>query len=205
MMVNRASLWVQFITIVMVFLTFRYYTTVLHPPVVYPPQVQKIMYLDEQFTEIEKNKIKEAAQEWSQATDGRVVYTFQNFPATDIDYPNSIIVLRTNQYAPEILELDFDLKQFTIGFCNMRGNVAYIGLVGDRLTEDDVYRAVMLHELGHSLGLPHNQPPDGIGTLMYPALDQGADYITHTDLVNFCELYNCDATDLHDQKEPFHP
>jgi predicted Zn-dependent protease len=76
------------------------------------------------------------------------------------------------------------------------GAIPYIGIVRSRI-EDYEFKEVMMHELGHVLGLKHNLGDDGTGTLMYPDVNLGSDTITDTDLKNFCKLYGCDVSKLH--------
>jgi hypothetical protein len=201
---KHINLWVLFITIGMVYFVYHFYTTVMHPVVVYPNKVSKILYLDESFNQDEVELIGEAAQEWNLATDGIVSYTIRQFPVEKVDYDNGVVIMRVNHYYPDVLELDLELEQVTLGYCNSTGHIKHIALVYDRL-EDETFKPVVLHELGHSLGLKHNEDDAGIGTLMYPSVDLGSTFITHKDLVNFCLLYHCDASKLHDQEEPLHP
>ena len=199
------SLCALLATIIFACFTYNFYTTVLHPTVIYPLEIHKTLYLDETFDDFEVEIISNAAAEWQQATGGRANYSVQKLPFEnqEIDFDNSIIVIKVSRHYPEVAELDFIGNQITLGYCNSRGSVQYIALVSDRLS-DNLYQSVMLHELGHSLGLQHNDSSNGVGTLMYPSIEMGSQYITHKDLVNFCQLYRCDANLLHDQKELLH-
>ncbi|CAM6006387.1 unnamed protein product [Sphagnum balticum] len=69
---------------------------------------------------------------------------------------------------------------------------AVIELVMDRILDPNTMEMVLMHEMGHSVGLKHNEGMDGIDTLMYPDVILAADFITVTDRENFCKLYGCD-------------
>ena len=201
---KQLNLWTLFVSLAMVCFVYHFYTTVMHPVVIYPDKVNKILYLDEAFNQEEVELIGEAAEEWSLSTDGIVTYTIRQFPVEKVDYVNGIVIMKVNHYYPDVMEIDLALSQYTLGYCNSNGRIKHIGLVYDRL-EDETFKPVVLHELGHSLGLKHNEDEDGVGTLMYPSIDKGAPYITDKDLTHFCALYHCDASKLHDQEEPLHP
>ena len=90
-----------------------------------------------------------------------------------------------------------------LGLFDKKSIIPCIILVSNRILEND-YKAVVLHELGHSLGLEHNEGINGIDTLMYPSIDLGSNHITFRDGQQFCKLYHCDPNKLKYQKEPFH-
>lgn len=56
--------------------------------------------------------------------------------------------------------------------------------------KSDTLRVIVMHELGHALGLKHDDP----GTVMAPRLKDTADYIVCNDLYNFCDSNECDAS-----------
>lgn len=172
---------------------FKHKAETLHLP------VHKTLYVDRTLSDYEFAIITGAAWEWHLATKGLVTYDVERLPSQQIDPPNAIIVCAVSADFPEIIELDAaDPEASHMAYFYKYSALPYIGVVSDRIAEKD-YRPVMLHELGHSLGLPHNTGVDGIGTLMYPNIDFGATTITDTDLKNFCKLYGCDASKLHDE------
>jgi hypothetical protein len=154
--------------------------------------------VDRNFSEEEFGIITGAALEWHLATSGLVTYDVVRMPyGGAIDMRNSIIFINITPDFPEVIAQDtYSQAGNNVGFYDVKYMVPYIGLIPSRIDDKD-YKAIVLHELGHSLGLEHNE--DEPGTLMYPSIDVGADYITDIDLQHFCKIYKCDASKLHDQ------
>lgn len=144
-----------------------------------------------------------SAWEWHTATKGMVNYNIVKLPAKNIDIENGIIICLVSPDFPEVIDLDTQRPDASHLAYYKAAPMPYIGVIPNRIPEKD-YRTVIIHELGHSLGLAHNNGLKGIGTLMYPNMDFESNYITDTDLENFCKLYKCDATQLHDEQESPH-
>lgn len=162
----------------------------------YPGHVHKIIYLDRNFDDIEQEHIIMAALQWSEATNHIVEYDVVQLPSREkIDVTRALFFVKVSADYPDVVIMDNIKKTTTLGYFQDRGPLPYISLIQDRLNEDN-YEAVVLHELGHSLGLEHLEGPEGWNTLMYPYVDLGSDHITEKDLVQFCKLYKCDPKTL---------
>ncbi len=169
----------------------------------YQLPVHKTLYVDRNMTEEEMAVIVSSAWEWHATTKGMVIYDVIKLPSKNIDVQNGIVICLVSPDFPEVIDLDTQRPDANHLAYYKRAPMPYIGVIPDRIPIKD-YRTVIIHELGHSLGLKHNEGIAGIGTLMYPDMDFEANYITDTDLENFCKLYNCDANQLHDEQEPSH-
>jgi hypothetical protein len=193
MRVLNKLFWVShFVICFLVTLFFTQAVDIFHGPKTYPEHVHKTLYLDRTFNQEEVELIVEATYEWNAATEGRVSYDVVVLPAhRKIDVTQAIVVIKVTPDFPKIMLLDFANKNITLGYWeDGEGPIPYIAMVAGR-SHDRSFKSVMLHEIGHSLGLKHNEGETGIGTLMYPTIDEGSDTITPFDVSKYCELRHC--------------
>lgn len=162
--------------------------------------IHKTLYLTREIYDDQIFHITEAAMEWREVTNGDVVFDIKMLPQQDISWGDSIIVMNVTPDEPEIIILDVTNRHTTLGLYNTNNGLPAIELVDERITEDD-YTSVVLHEMGHSLGLEHpdtpSDPDRGIGSLMYSSILFGNRHITTFDLKQFCHLYHCDWKKYH--------
>jgi Matrixin len=158
--------------------------------------IHKTLYLSRDIYDDQMLHIVAATMEWNQVTNGDVTFDIKRLPYPKINPSDAIIMMNVTPDYPEIIILD-NLNQYsTLAFFNDDSLLAYIGLIDVRIPNSD-YDAVIMHELGHSLGLEHIKGIDGVGTLMCPTITLGASHITKEDLYQFCKLYHCDARKYH--------
>lgn len=160
----------------------------IYPPQSTPTHFHKTLYLDSEFSSQEKAIIVSAAKEWEENTNHVAEFDIVELPSSRIDMVNGIVVLKVSHQYPEIVLLNALLPKGNemLGLFNSRRIIPRLELITDR-TGDDM-GVVALHELGHAVGLGHNDQPF---TLMYPMMDLGTGYITNDDLEEFCKLYGC--------------
>jgi hypothetical protein len=195
-LLRLAHLFTRLSVIVAIVILYNFAVDMFQPEKVYPDHVHKTLFIDRNFDEDEVAFITQAAIEWTESTNHIVEFDVVVLPnKTEIIQRDDIVIIKVNPDYPDILVLDSMNGNNTLGLFNNRGLITTIEIVSDRITNDD-YTGVVLHELGHALGLEHNKGIDGIGTLMYPTVQLGANYITQDDLKNFCKLYHCDAEKL---------
>lgn len=167
-----------------------------HKDVIYTLPIHKTLYLERGLSEEELYHIVAGSMEWNQATNGGVIFDIKKLPQSNIISNDSIIMMNVTPDFPEAIILDNFNKNSTLAFFNDDSGLAYIAFVDQRINDAN-YDAVVMHELGHALGLHHAEGFDGLGTLMYPDIDNGSDHITIDDLKQFCYLYHCDASKYH--------
>lgn len=192
----RVLLWSLFISvIILIIFDIKITPIISHYKPSYTLPVYKTLYVSQNINDEEMFRIMEASIEWSDATNGQVVFNVERIFDSKLNHDNAIIVFNVTPDNPDIILIDGLRGPTTLGYYNNDANLAYIAIVEDRLDDLDYnYKEVILHELGHSLGLEHSSGIEGIGTLMYPTINAGSTYITDADLKQFCKLYNCDAS-----------
>ncbi len=136
------------------------------------------VYIDDPqglFSEEDMGVIRDSLEEWSDALDEYVVF---QFVSSDESVPDSLITV-----TPDTLQNIRDergLDAVTDWTPVSRG--------GDITVPYDVdpvhFHRLMLHELGHTLGLDHDKP----GTVMAPSTGTASDWITCDDVCQFCEF-----------------
>lgn len=180
----------------------------------HPDHVHITIYIDRNFDDVEQEYIIAAALEWSETTNHIVDYDTIQLPTNNIiDMNHALIINKVSPDDSEIILLDGENenKNNTLAYYTPN-DTPHIAIVSERLTDDN-YTSTILHELGHSLGLKHNEGFDGIGTLMFPATNMivdgievpvGARHITLKDGQKFCKLYRCNANKLKYKEESLH-
>jgi hypothetical protein len=181
--------------IILIYL-FVFASDIYKQPKVYPNHIHTTIYIDRNFYDYEQEIIITAAIKWSKATNHIVEYDVVQLPTNEkIDAENGLFMVKVSPDSPEIIVMDNVKNNITLGYYDTKYGLSTISLVTDRLN-DYTYEQVVLHELGHSLGLQHLVGANGFNTLMYPTIDIGSETITEKDLKQFCSLYHCDVSKL---------
>lgn len=165
----------------------------------YKSHTHRILYIDPTFDDEEQEFIISAAIIWTSKTNSAIKIDVIILPTEEeLDTENGIIVGKSSKYNPDIIGLDTINESYTLAYFTKDGFIPSINLVTSRMSNDK-YQAIVLHEIGHALGLKHNIGIDGLNTLMYPSIDRGSFIITNKDIENFCKLYRCNASKLNNQ------
>lgn len=189
-MTRKLYVWLYLITTVLLAFYDAFY---IKPSLSSSTNIHKTLYLDKEFSQEEVKTITDAANEWTETTNHIAEFDVVQLPTNKIDTVNGILVVKITHWEPEILFSDTISLQNTriLGYYNPVKPMPTINLVYDRLGRNAY--DVMLHELGHAVGLSHN--PETF-TLMYPNINEGVNYITYSDFVGFCKIYHCDPNEL---------
>jgi hypothetical protein len=157
--------------------------------------LHKTVYIEDNLSQPQITAVFDALMQWEYETHDMVQFDIKFYSSiaeeqTITDIGHSLIIRNTTAVNKEIF--DADMKQdhvLTVGiYTKNEHNIPMIMLVSDRLNIY-LYEITALHELGHSLGLFHEQDKNSI---MYFNVNQGAGKITNIDLDQFCELYYCE-------------
>lgn len=138
-----------------------------------------IVDVDNHFTPVELEKIESSLNEWETYTGSRVRF-----------------YVRVSDYTPPLEPDAFYIHRATELQCPGRtmqpnwGGLTYPGLGGQVIcVNSDVhggryFRRIIMHEVGHALGLDHLEN----GTVMGTPAQNCSDHLTQSDLNAFCDV-----------------
>jgi hypothetical protein len=163
-----------------------------------PPYIHKYVHIDPSFNAVEKAVIKRSFEEWSRVTKGFVQWTYVDWRNYDVnsrgfECSKHLLVIRYNSIDPTIKTIENKLDYTIAGYANNSSKTCgleSIYLVVDSIKTVGMLRLVMLHEIGHNLGLSHNSKVSIMNTrIVYKMY-----CITTYDLQQFCSNWGCDYT-----------
>jgi predicted Zn-dependent protease len=137
------------------------------------------VYIDPAFKEEQQQSINNALLEWQFDTNQTVTFTVVN---QKVSYNPIIVIMASDK--------EYFRKHHhstTVGVANFRGIDTNIFIDVNQNKRN--FHQISLHELGHALGLEH----DDRHTVMYEWTDGASSYLTCKDMKAFCKEWNCDA------------
>ena len=159
----------------------------LSSPNLNPSIIYKNIYVDRTFDRYERLYINQAANEWNIATKNQVKFTVYFLPKQNHFGANDILMIKVSPDYPNIIYLDSHSNGVMLGYYDDDSDIKYIEIVSLRIQEKD-FKSVIMHELGHALGLQHHP---GEVNLMNPHIEDSSNFITKTDIKQFCSIYIC--------------
>jgi|ERR1700722_1746263 len=116
-----------------------------------------LLHGDISFTKKERQIIDRAIDAWFYFTQGlflfHVVYDLEK---TDLDMSErEDVILKVNSgfHHVQLWDANFGIEGY--GFCSFRAYQSVIHLVTDRFPNERAFQKVIMHELGHHLGMGH--------------------------------------------------
>lgn len=163
-----------------------------------PTQVHKTIYVADVFDQDDVVLIQEAAQEWERETHGLakidIRYGFDMSLFESLNHQDDSIVMVRADVDDEIVHiLDERINTTILGYFLTEFGTQIILVVPDRMLGREYYRGVIMHEMGHSLGLSHLNVDD---TIMVDTMDRSSYHLSKRDIEWFCRAYYCDAAKL---------
>ncbi len=165
-----------------------------------------VMHGTVDFTPGERAIVEESAKIWREQTNGQANIRIQwdLTPGSTEAYT----IVKKDVSDPEVVESDCEATQAVFpgapvclpavlawvsvagGIHNPDGQPVSLNVIPERYTSKEMAISVVIHEMGHVLGLPHQQAAQAV---MYPSQNAVKTCLRPSDLASFCQHNVCDS------------
>jgi len=165
------------------------------------PIITRKVFIDSAFTEYEHRIIEDAIDEWHRATNYLVKFEIVD-ACLSAGVKGAVIFKKVNGNNAVVQDITNEMlrtgeineKYRLIGYYDKFDINPTIYLVDDRINNEADYKAIAMHEIGHSLGI--NLHTNDLNSIMFPFINDNAGCLTKADLSLFCSIYRCNVEDL---------
>jgi len=151
------------------------FLTTCNPARMISPTHHYDVYVGNEFSDIQKQEINNAFLEWERSTNDSVSFSFIGGK----NYSNPLIVVELIP-SSQIKEI---FNHHTIGRTEWRGFDSYI-VISSSLNDRD-FQQVILHEIGHAIGLDHGDNETAMGA----NTELASMHLTQKDLNSFYYIF----------------
>jgi hypothetical protein len=154
-----------------------------------------VLELSPRLSSGERTRIEQAAADWTLSTNGVADIRVENEPTirkTGWQY-DRIFVRPVDNNELLLTYIDVLIGGSAVGLTDLYGYLSVVPTVfiaRERIGSGEEYRSIAEHELGHTIGLMHDNNPNA---LMWPYNNGDSVCISVSDLRQFCSLYECPA------------
>jgi predicted Zn-dependent protease len=163
--------------------------------------LHKTVYIDKDFTKQQKEDINKALLSWEESTAGLVKFKIiSDIKLNDYsnlnNFDNTLFITPVSKENSDIINIDDKSNNglFTVGLCISKSYTQgmIVDIVVERTDKTD-FKAIVLHEVGHALGLKHIISEHSV---MNPNVSASGKKIGQIDLYVLCELYHCNSNKM---------